>query len=262
MSIQKHEAAYFCHGMPGSEDDAKLLQNVDDKVQLIAPNLLNTRSADLMSGVLKQFDERTEGFADGQINVVGFSIGAMVAIKIAVARPRRVGRLTLISPAAPLSLGNFLPEMAGKPVFTLAMKHPKALKLLTRVQGLLSSVAPNFLIKQLFAKCGKAESALIDDPSFRTVIRHGFSNSFQQHPDAYVGFIRSYVEDWSADLNRVNCPVDLWHGMHDTWSPIAMSQKLGDSFSTSAHVSLIQDTEHYSTLTRAHLTSLNPESDC
>lgn len=256
MDTQYQEAAYFCHGMPGSEHDVQLIQNVDENVQIFAPNLLHTGSSDPISDVLTAFDKQTKGFANARINVVGFSIGAMVAIKIAAARPKRVGRLTLISPAAPLSLGNFLPNMAGKPVFTLAMNHPNALKILTFGQGLLSSVAPDFLIKQLFAKCGAAEQKLVDSPRFRNVIKRGFSNSFRQHSDAYVRFVRSYVEDWSADLSKINCPVELWHGDQDTWSPISMSYKLNEIIAGPSVVHSMQGKEHYSTLAAVSLASL------
>lgn len=259
LDMQKHEAAYFCHGMPGSEHDAQLLGQIDDRVCLIAPNLLHLCSADLTAGVLKGFDTATRDFADGTVNAVGFSIGAMVAIKIAAARPNRVGRLTLISPAAPLSLGNFLPDLAGQQVFKLAKKHPPALKLLTAGQGALSYFAPDFLIKQLFAKCGEAERKLIDDPAFRDILKQGFANSFRRHPDAYMGFVRSYVEDWSADLNSVTCPVELWHGVQDTWSPITMSQALCKGIAGPSTLHSVQGTEHYSTLSRVCLTPLNPE---
>lgn len=253
MDTQLHEAAYFCHGMPGSEHDARLLKAVDSRIRLIAPNLLEARSIDPMLDVLGDFDRDTKDFADGLINVVGFSIGAMVAIKIAAACPERVGRLTLISPGAPLSLGDFLPKMAGKPVFTLAMKRPIALRALTFGQGLMSSVAPGFLMKQLFAKCGGAERALINDATFRDVIRRGFSNSFRYRRDAYVRFVRSYVEDWASNLKDVTCPVELWHGEKDTWTPIAMSQKLDEIIAGPSQLNTIPDAEHYSTLTRVTL---------
>lgn len=260
MTAVTNEVVYFCHGMPGSEHDARLIKAVDDRVRLIAPNLLTGSSLDPMHDLLTSFDESTREIADGQINVVGFSIGAMVAIKIAAARPKRVGRLTLISPAAPLALGDFLPEMAGKPVFDLAIKRPRALRALTFVQGLMSAVAPGFLIKQLFAKCGAAEKKLIDDTTFQEVIRHGFANSVRRHPAAYVRFIRSYVEDWSPALSNIRCPVDLWHGEKDTWSPIAMSHGLRDALAGPVHLNSIPTTEHYSTLAEVTLTPIGEKA--
>ncbi|MEP3295516.1 MAG: alpha/beta hydrolase [Pseudoruegeria sp.] len=260
MNAETDEIAYFCHGMPGSEHDARLIKTVDDRVRLIAPNLLTASSLDPMHDLLADFDESTREIADGQINVVGFSIGAMAAIKIAAARPKRVGRLTLISPAAPLSLGDFLPEMAGKPVFDLAITRPRTLRVLTFVQGLVSAVAPGFLIKQLFAKCGPAEKKLIDNKTFQEVIRHSFANSFRRHPAAYVRFVRSYVGDWSSALSNISCPVDLWHGEKDTWSPIAMSHALQEALAGPAHLNSIPDTEHYSTLSEVSLAPIGEKT--
>ncbi len=260
LHMQDSEAIFFCHGMPGSEHDARLLRNIEDDTRMLAPNMLHKGAGDPISDVLKTFDELTIDFADRQVNLVGFSIGAMIAIKIATVRPERVGRLTLISPAAPLSLGDFLPEMAGAPVFNLAIKRPKALRALTFGQGLLSRVSPGFLIKLLFTKCGESEKKLLEDPEFHDVIMHGLSNSFVRGPKIYVQFVQSYVEDWSADLAKVTCAVEIWHGAKDTWSPIAMSYKLCDTIAAPHRLHVVQDGEHYSTLTKASVARLGPAS--
>ena len=156
---------YFCHGVPGGPDDAQLLMSGDPEV--IAPNLFQ-------DGVFlpeDQFDALTEGALDGAVHLVGFSIGAMAAVRIAAAFPARVGKLTLISPAAPLELGDFLPDMAGLPVFKITMRSPFLLKGLVAVQGLFKRMAPNLLIRQLF---GTAEAELLaiprvpDKPTRRT----------------------------------------------------------------------------------------------
>lgn len=244
--------------MPGSEHDARLLRNVEDDIPILAPNMLQAGAEDPIAGVLATFDELTVDFADRQINLVGFSIGAMIAIKIAAVRPERVGRLTLISPAAPLCLGDFLPEMAGATVFNLAIKRPKTLRALTFGQGLLSRFSPGFLLKQLFAKCGEAEKELLEDPQFRDVMAHGHSNSFSRYPDNYLQFVQSYVEDWSADLAKVTCEFETWHGAKDTWSPIAMSHKLCDAIAAPCRLHVVQDGEHYSTLTKAFVARLDP----
>ena len=95
---------YFCHGVPGGPEDASLL-GIEG---VAAPDLF-------AAAPLAQFDAATAGAPDGSVHLVGFSIGAMVALRLAASRPDKVGKVTLISPAAPLNLGDFLPAMAGKP---------------------------------------------------------------------------------------------------------------------------------------------------
>lgn len=179
-NISPPEVIFFCHGAPGSKHDANFLPSFDKDLTLLAPNLFagQTKSDDPISNALAQFDKMTAAFPDGRIQVVGFSVGAMVAIEIAAARAARVGLLTLISPAAPLGLGNFLEHMAGKPVFELAIGKPKLLRALTFAQGILARFFPNFLIAQLFSKCGEVEKSLLSNSVFNNSLRAGMLNSF------------------------------------------------------------------------------------
>lgn len=249
------EAIYFCHGAPGSEHDADLLPNLDKKFKLLAPNLFSAlaKGDDPILGAVEQFDKMTAGVPDGRIHIVGFSIGAMVAVEIAAARPARVGQLTLISPAAPLELGHFLQYMAGKPVFELALHKPKLLRVLTFVQGVFARCFPKFLIAQLFSKCGELEKGLLDNPVFTNSLRAGLVNSFFKFPDAYVSLLKRYVRNWSGQLEKIQCPVEIWHGEKDTWSPIGMSYALCKNISNAPKLHVIPDAEHYSTLTRAKI---------
>ncbi|WP_281859909.1 alpha/beta hydrolase [Litoreibacter halocynthiae] len=238
----------FCHGMPGSVRDANLLQNANPEVNVIALDLLGVGPEEV--NLIKSIRELSD---NQKVHLVGFSIGAMIAIKIAASYPELVSRLTLVSPAAPLSTGNFLPDMAGKTVFDLAMKRPKMLRAITWVQGVAAKLAPNILINALFAKCGPLERQLLEDPGFKEDMARALSNSFAKEPDTYLTYLSSYVNDWSDALPSVQCPVDLWHGSKDTWSPSEMSQRLKELLGSNAVLHEIPDAEHYSTLTYSML---------
>lgn len=235
---------YFCHGVPGGPDDAQLLMTGDPEV--IAPNLFQ-------DGVFvpeNQFDALTEGALDGAVHLVGFSIGAMAAVRIAAAFPARVGKLTLISPAAPLQFGDFLPDMAGRPVFKIAMRSPYLLKGLIAVQGLLVRTAPNLLVRQLF---GTADAELLAKPAFQTILRAGLRNGLCDHPAAYAQAILDYVGPWGADLENVRCPTEIWHGDCDTWAPFAMAEALVKAFPCDTLLHRVLGGEHYTTLTKTVL---------
>ncbi|WP_164118267.1 alpha/beta hydrolase [Sphingorhabdus sp. Alg239-R122] len=250
------EAIYFCHGVPGSPHDVRIMQNSHPDIPVLAPNMLQAGTGNPIMDTLENFVQATSELPDGHIHLIGFSIGAMAAIKIAAMRSESIGRLTLISPAAPLSLGNFLPYMAGKPVFMLASKWPAALKCLTFGQGIALRFMPEFLIKQLFAKCGEAEKELLDKPEYREAVIHGLSNSFHTKPSSYIRFIQSYVEDWSTDLENITCPVEIWHGSKDTWAPVTMSEKLCDMIAVRPKLNIVEDAEHYSTLAQFSITPM------
>lgn len=240
---------FFCHGMPGSQKDADLLAAANPDAHIVAIDLLSAPAG----GVGDVFLSALDGHDKADVTVVGFSIGAMAAIQIAALHPNIVSKLILVSPAAPLSLGDFLPKMAGKPVFELAIKRPMVLRALTKAQGVIARLSPNTMINMLFGKCGPAEKALLLDPMFRPIITQGLRASFLHQQSNYLSYVTAYVEDWSGALDMVQCPVDLWHGSKDTWSPSEMSDALKDRLGDKATLNMVQDAEHYSTLTKAIL---------
>ncbi|WP_299423897.1 alpha/beta hydrolase [uncultured Shimia sp.] len=242
---------FFCHGVPGGPDDATLLQT--DDLPVAAQNLFDFSTGDPLQHLFWQYDAACAETEGGQMHVVGFSIGAMAALRLAAARPDAVARVTVISPAAPLQLGDFLPGMAGAPVFKLARQRPGVLRVLTAVQGLLARVAPGLLINQLFAKCGAQEQAMLSDPKFRAALISGMRSSFVDHRQGYLDYLSAYVADWSAELSQVRAPVQIWHGDGDTWSPLAMSAAIKKLVPAGCELHVVPGGEHYSTLRAARL---------
>ncbi|MBI1493655.1 alpha/beta fold hydrolase [Halocynthiibacter styelae] len=240
---------YFCHGTPGSAADADLLARANPGVEIVALDLLQyppeLAHQALTDALISESDE--------PVHLAGFSIGAMAAIQIAVSHPDRIAQLTLISPAAPLQLGDFLPHMAGKPVFDLAIKKPKLLRALAVFQGVLSRVSPRLVLNMLFAKCGPMEQELLQDPDFMQAMGTALQESFINRREANLSYVQAYVRDWRDALPRVQCPVDLWHGSKDGWSPPQMSVALQERFGTSCTLHEVEDSEHYSTLRQVKL---------
>lgn len=236
---------YFCHGVPGGPEDASLL-GIEG---VAAPDLF-------AAAPLAQFDAATADVADGSVHLVGFSIGAMVALRLAASRPERIGKVTLISPAAPLNLGNFLPDMAGKPVFRMANRFPSILRFVTGLQGLAVKIAPDFMLDRLFAKADPHERRLVSEPEVRKALRAGLRNSIVNHPTAYVQAICAYVGDWSGALQMVTCPVEIWHGEADSWAPIAMSEALVQNLPKGAQLHRIAGAGHYGALKAARITPI------
>ncbi len=243
----------FCHGMPGSELDADLLRHANPSTNIIALNLLDVDPEQMERGLQDAFDEAFEQADNKPVDLVGFSIGAMVATRLATLHPANVSQLILVSPAAPLSLGDFLPNMAGKPVFELALKHPKLLRLLTRFQGSVARVSPRKLTNMLFAKCGAIEKQLLEEPLIRSAMAKALSASLVEKPASYIAYVSAYVSEWSGILLAVKCPVVLWHGTKDTWSPPEMSKKLEAAFESEVTLNWVENAEHYSTLTKVSL---------
>lgn len=243
---------YFFHGLPGSPRDAQLLcESVRKKYDIRAIDFLAGYEKNGLDGILRLIDEDHGDDLSDPIHIAGFSLGAMVAMHVAAARPSQTAKLTLISPAAPLELGDFLPQMAGKPIFVLARRNPKLLAVVTRIQAALLQVAPKFLVRQLFSRVGLCEQALIADPEFQQVVECGMKRSFYEFPRAYRSLLQTYVEAWSNVVEELICETEIWHGEKDSWSPIGMSHALHTLMQGRPKLQILSETEHYSTLAAA-----------
>lgn len=230
-------ATLFFHGLPGSPADARLLGG---RARVVAPDLLAMDPTEGVASVMAPI-------LDEPAHVIGFSIGAMAALTAAARHPDKIERVTLISPAAPLSLGDFLPHMQGRPVFQAA-RAPALLSVLSMGQGLFSAIAPDVMLRLLFAGATGAERALLQDPAFVGQVHNGLRHSLRHRRTRYQAWLRAYVADWSALLRDVTCAVDLWHGDADTWAPLAMSEALSRAVSGPARLHRVAGGGHYSTL--------------
>lgn len=226
--------------------DAELLEQTPQW----APNLLESAGAqEPLQAAFHQFEELTAEHS-APVHLAGFSIGAMVACHIARHRPDRIARLSLISPAAPLHFGDFLDDMAGKPVFMMAQRTPKYLPMLLRLQGWMSRIAPALLIRQLFAASSASERDLVSAPDEQRILQAALRNSYVAHPQNTSALIRHYVSDWEPVSAPPDYPVDLWHGVEDSWAPLAMSEALAERFGPQAKVKALQGCGHYGALAR------------
>lgn len=242
---------FFCHGVPGGDAERQLLARANPDVEIVDLNIFEYPPEDVARALAGSVSAPEKTQSD--IHLVGFSIGAMAALQIAARCPDKVTKVTLISPAAPLQLGDFLPDMAGKVVFELAAHKPKILALLTCVQAVIVRAAPALLIKALFAKSTAAELALLKDAHFQSAMKRVLKRSFGEYRSSYLAYLKAYVLDWRSVLSQVRCPVDIWHGTADTWSPIAMAYALRENITTECTVHEVPDSGHYSTLLQVRL---------
>lgn len=238
---------YFCHGLPGCPRDASYFLNQP----AVSPDLLAAMRMDmpLREALAVQFDALSD--SQSPVHLVGFSIGAMAALEIAAARPARVAQVTLISAAAPLQLGDFLPEMAGRPVFQMAMRRGPGLRVMTAAQGLMLRLAPKALMKQLFSGVSALEQKQVAATGFDTMLKTGLRHAYQTNPQAYMRLLRQYARDWTPTLAKVQAPVTLWHGEADGWAPMAMAEALVQQLRGGTTLHRVPEAGHYSTLSHA-----------
>jgi pimeloyl-ACP methyl ester carboxylesterase len=245
------QVVYF-HGQPGSPDELKLIAAASPPTALFAPDRardrpdlpLDTYLDHLAATVLARYPA-------GQIRLVGFSLGAFVAIEVALRLADRDVRLDLVSPAAPLGLGDFLADMAGGSVFGLAARSPGLFGLLTGLQGALARIAPGVLFRQIFAGAAGADAELALDRAFQTTIRRILATSLADGAKGYRREVLGYVAWTPARLSGLSRPVTLWQGEVDSWTPLAMARALARALPVASKLRTFPGLSHYSTLRAA-----------
>lgn len=235
-ALQEPTKFIYCHGLPGSGAEiAHLIPKGRPTPRIIGPQA----SAD---------------FADqdaAPVHIIGFSLGAMCALKLAAQYPERTARLSLIAPAAPLELGDFLPHMAGAPVFKMAQRGALPFRLFTRLQSIGAAIMPVQILKTMFVGSPQSDLDLLTDPQFMEALKQGLRASFGRGRAAYCAAVLDYVQPWAACLAQITCPVEIYHGTADNWAPPEMASALAEAISGPAEIHRLPELGHYAALQKA-----------
>lgn len=244
------QSVYF-HGLPGGAGEVRLF-GADLASQLGAVHFVERPAANAAPDSTAYFGQLAKAiqsrFPAAPLRLIGFSLGASATLRTAPYLGSQVIGIDLISAAAPLTLGDYLPEMAGAPVFSLAKSNFALFGGLVRLQSIAARISPGKLYDALFASAQGEDRALSKDPAFKAGMLPVLQQSLGPHRTTYVREIAMYVQDWEAELDQVTQPVTLYHGRADTWSPVAMAQDLARRLPNVEAVHLLDGHSHYSTL--------------
>jgi pimeloyl-ACP methyl ester carboxylesterase len=238
----------YCHGLPGAPTELHALAPAEHLLGARCLDRLTKHPTTYADRVCSSFDELS---ISEPIDVVGFSLGAMAATHIAAYRPAMVRKLVLISPSAPLELGDFLPAMAGRPVFEAARRGARSLRLLSSIQSIMASLAPDLMLKTMFATSNAAERDLLANPAFAAMVVEALKQCLGAQQAAYRAELDTYVRPWAHVLDAVKCQTEIWQGDQDTWTPPDMARALTTRLQPRATLNTLEGLGHYTTLQAA-----------
>lgn len=244
---------YF-HGVPGAPDECRIFDHAGKTrgLRFICVDRFSV-DASIEGEAYYQFlaDEISKEAAGQPVDVVGFSIGAFVAMQTCRYLPDSVKSLHLVSVAAPLDAGHFLDTMAGKQVFTMAKNFPAAFWLLSVWQGLMARLAPGLLFRLLFASAAGDDKALVNNREFQLVTTRDLKACFVGRVRGYMRDVHAYVRPWNTAPSAVTIETHDWHGAKDNWSPVEMAHYLARTIPGAASIKIFDGASHYSCLYRA-----------
>ncbi|SFP55452.1 Pimeloyl-ACP methyl ester carboxylesterase [Ectopseudomonas composti] len=236
---------YF-HGVPGWPSEASVFDAPARKqgLRILCFDRFAIDHAITGAEYYRHIAQAISETVQGRVDFIGFSLGTHAALEVSALMPGQVRSLHLISTAAPLDGGDFLDQMAGKAVFSLAQRSPGLFLWLVKWQALLAKRTPQLL----FASAQGQDRELVKSPEFKALICQVLQQCFAQGTTGYTRDIRQYLQPWSAGVFACAANVCLWHGTTDNWSPFAMSAYLAERFLSNARVERLAGHSHYSCL--------------
>lgn len=250
---------YF-HGLPGSAAELAAFGPI---IGLAARHCRVVARGDaLAAGPAEAYFERLAAqirrdYPEQSLVLVGFSLGAAAALRVAPLLGARVERIDLVSPAAPLALGDFLSGMAGAPVFRAAQAGRVPFAMVAWLQAQAAGLAAGRMASALMAGAKGEDRALASDPVFLGQLAASLRDSLLARRAAYRQEILHYVADWQEELAKVDQPVAIWQGSEDNWTPPAMAHALAAALPQAAIVQMLPGLSHFSAL-RAYLEAATP----
>ena len=241
----------YLHGAPGSPTELEAFAPAG--FDAVAPDRFTTDPRMPLATYLDRtaVELRHATTASPTIRLVGFSLGARVALELATRLGDLCEMVELISPAAPLELGCFLPRMKGAPLFRAARLAPATLRPITWMQAQAATLAPGPLVRGLFSNSAEADARLISEPRFASNVARSLRRSYQVGSAGFRREILAYVRPWSGILAHVHAPVRIWQGSLDDWTPPDMAQALREALPNALPVRTLTGLSHFSTLKAA-----------
>lgn len=244
---------YF-HGAPGAPDECAIFDvyGKENGLMFICFDRFYMDSSIVGEAYYQSLaKEILKKSAGEKVDIIGFSVGAFIALQTCRYMASEVRSLHLVSAAAPLDAGDFLEAMAGKQVFHLARAFPSLFILLSYWQGLLALFFPNALFRLLFANAAGDDKALAADREFQSSITNLLRSCFIGRVRGYARDIGAYVRPWKTTLSDVFVNTHIWHGAEDNWSPTLMADYLKSAIPGCTSTRIFDGLSHYSCLYRA-----------
>jgi len=248
---QQGRLVFYFHGAPGSAAEAAMLEQAANKEQLCIISFKRFSidpTLDIQTYYQQQADKIASISEGLKVDLIGFSIGCHVAIEVALLLEKQLASLHLVSCAAPIEGGDFLPGMAGGTVFKLAHKAPLLFSALSHWQRLLAKFAPLLLYKMLFSSARSQDRELASSAAFKQLLMPVLADCFSRDVSGYIRDVKAYVKPWSAQLVKLQVDTYLYHGQADNWSPLPMAHYLRDTIAAPCQLQEYPELSHYSCL--------------
>jgi pimeloyl-ACP methyl ester carboxylesterase len=240
------QPVFLMHGMPGSRLGPRPRGIVLERmgIKLISYDRPGYGLSDRDPGrTVADAGADVERIADAlgidQFSVVGRSGGGPHALACAARMPKRVlCAAILVSPAPPDALGLDWDEgmsplnvddfadvdrsMADAPAGAM----PEASAIALRAAGIRED--PDSLLRHLQPELSAADERFVNDRAMRNLLLATYEEAVREGSGGWIDDAIALRSPWDFKFDDVRCPVLLWHGGDDRFSPAAHTRWMAD----------------------------------
>lgn len=199
--------------------------------------------------LLDEWPEDVRALADhlgfARFDVLGYSLGAVFALATAHKLGDRVGRVSLLSPLAPLRSTADLEGMmpAARVMFGMAMKLPALLPVSMALWLGWLRRRPSLYFESVRPALAPADALVMETPYMRAHYEAVFTEAISAGNATVAREVELMVSDWTYLLPAAR-PVTIWHGDTDTQVPLAHARRLQAQLPGSRLI-VVPDAGHY-----------------
>ncbi|MFD6110483.1 alpha/beta fold hydrolase [Streptomyces yangpuensis] len=228
---------FLLHGMPGSRlgPAPRGMVLYQRRMQLIAYDRPGYGGSDRHPGrTVADVAHDVAAVADSlgldRFAVAGRSGGAAGALACAALLPERVTRTAAMVGLAPRDAEDldWFAGMAASNVreYTTASTDPEELaaRLIPRADGIRKD--PGRLLDELRRELTDNDRMIVSDAGLRSMLLRNYREGLRHSAYGWIDDVLAFSRPWGFDPADIRCPVLIWHGELDVFSPVGHSRWL------------------------------------
>ncbi|MFF2194016.1 alpha/beta fold hydrolase [Streptomyces sp. NPDC058157] len=249
---------FLLHGMPGSRlgPAPRGMVLYQRRVRLIAYDRPGYGGSDRHPGrtvadVAQDVAAVADALGVDSFAVAGRSGGAPGALACAALLPERVTRTAALVPIAPRDAEDldWFAGMAASNVreYTTAADDPEELtaRLIPRASGIARD--PGRLLDELRRELTASDRMIVSDAGLRSMLLRNYREGVRTSAYGWIDDMLAASSPWGFDPADIRCPVLIWHGELDVFSPVGHARWLGRRI-PGATTTIDPDAAHFAAL--------------
>jgi pimeloyl-ACP methyl ester carboxylesterase len=175
-----------------------------------------------------------------RFTVVGVSGGGPFACACACWLGARVARAAIISGVGPPGTMTLSKSWLVRTGFRIPWLAALPLAITARI----AVRSPGFCLDRLLEQLPPCDREILCRPEIRAMMLQDTAEAFRSGCAGFLQDLQLEASPWGLALERISCPVRLWHGDADTTVPVAATERLA-ALLPNATVSITPDAGHF-----------------